>query len=183
MAKPKTKRGDPKSDFFRLDEDKEWDTMKAQIMAKIDSILQPVTISYDDYDITFAIPRYSPQPMLLDDNDKYLYMVEHALKAKSGPCVKIVIEARVLEKKVRLLWTCDTRDDVSPLLQQKLGKGDKENITEFLDSEESDDEGEKRKKKRGKGSKVSTCIHFIVHALSCFFRFQTPSRYYLATRR
>jgi hypothetical protein len=108
MAKPKTKRGDPKSDFFRLDEDKEWDTMKAQIMAKIDSILKPRTISYDDYDITFAIPRYSPQPMLLDDNDKYLYMVEHALKAKSGPCAKIVIEARVSEKKVRLLWTCDT---------------------------------------------------------------------------
>jgi len=57
------------------------------------------------------------------------------------------------------------------LLQQKLGKGEKENITKFLDSEESDDEGEKHKKKHGKGSKVSICIHFIVHVSSCFFRF------------
>ena len=82
--------------------------MKAQIMAKIDSILKPRTISYDDYDIAFTIPCYSPQPMLLDNNDKYLYMVEHMLKAKSGPCVKIMIEVRVSEKKVRLLWTHDT---------------------------------------------------------------------------
>jgi len=82
--------------------------MKAQIMAKINLILKPVTISYDDYDITFAIPHYSPQPMLLDDNNKYLYMVEHALKAKSGPCAKIMIEARVLEKKIRLLCTYNT---------------------------------------------------------------------------
>ena len=57
------------------------------------------------------------------------------------------------------------------ILQQKSGKGDKENILEFLDSKESDDEGEKHKKKHGKGSKVSICIHFIVHASSCFFRF------------
>jgi len=76
--------------------------MKAQTMAKIDLILKPITISYDDYNITFAIPCYSPQPMLLDDNDKYLYMVEHMLKAKSGPCAKIMIEVRVLEKKVTL---------------------------------------------------------------------------------
>ena len=69
--------------------------MKAQIITKIDSIHKPRTISYDDYDITFTIPHYSRQPMLLDDTDKYLYMVEHVLKAKSGPCVKIVIEARV----------------------------------------------------------------------------------------
>lgn len=88
-------------------------------MAKIDSILKPATISYDDYDITFGIPCYSPQPMLLDDNNKYLYMVDHALKAKSGPSAKIVIEAKVLEKK-------------------KLDRKGKENIIEIVDSEESD---------------------------------------------
>jgi hypothetical protein len=102
MAKPKTKRGDPKSDFFRLDEDEDWDTMKVQVMAKIDSLLKPATISYDDYEISFAIPRYSPQPMALDGNNKYLYMVEHALKAKSGPSAKILIEAKALvPEKVR----------------------------------------------------------------------------------
>ena len=108
MAKPKKKHGDPKSDFFRLDEDKEWDTMKAQVMAKIDSLLKPATISYDEYEISFIVPRYLPQPMPLDGNDKYLYMVEHALKVKSGPSAKILIEAKVSEKKVRSSWViCD----------------------------------------------------------------------------
>ena len=102
-AKLKKKCGDPKpkSDFLQLDED-EWDTMKAQVMVKIDSLLKPTTISYYEYEISFIIPCYSPQPMLLDSNNKYLYMVEHALKAKSGPSAKILIEAKVLEKKVHL---------------------------------------------------------------------------------
>ena len=60
MAKPKTKQGDPKSDFFWPDEDSEWDTIKAQIMAKINMILKPATISYDNYSIQFAVPHYLP---------------------------------------------------------------------------------------------------------------------------
>jgi hypothetical protein len=68
-------------------------------MAKIDSILKPLTISYDDYDIMFAIPRYSPQPMVLDSKEKYAYLVEHVLKAKASQSVKIIIEAKVLDKK------------------------------------------------------------------------------------
>ena len=103
MAKPKTKRDNPKNDFFRLDEDEEWDTMKAQLLAKIDSLLKPATINYDDYDISFVILCCSPQPMPLDSNDKYLYMVEHSLKAKTSPSAKILIEAKVLEK-VKLFY-------------------------------------------------------------------------------
>ena len=49
--------------------------MKAPVMVK------PATISYDKYEIFFIVPHYFAQPMPLDDNDKYLYMVEHALKA------------------------------------------------------------------------------------------------------
>ena len=71
-------------------------------MAKIDSLLKPTTICYDEYEISFIVPGYSSQPMPLDGNEKYLYMVEHALKAKSGPSAKILIEAKVLEKKVHL---------------------------------------------------------------------------------
>ncbi|KAF8229951.1 hypothetical protein L208DRAFT_1284141 [Tricholoma matsutake] len=134
MAKPKKKCGDPKRNFFRLDEDKEWDTMKAQVMAKIDSLLKPATISYDDYDITFAIPCYSPQPMVLGTKEKYAYLVEHALKART-PSVKIVIEAKVSQMKKKL-----------------DGKG-KENIIEIHDSEESDSETKKKQKKQGKHSK------------------------------
>ncbi|KAF8240972.1 hypothetical protein L208DRAFT_1230276 [Tricholoma matsutake] len=135
MAKPKKKCDNPKSDFFRLDEDKEWDTMKAQVMAKIDSLLKPTTISYDDYDITFAIPCYSPQPMVLDTKEKYAYLVEHALKAKT-PSVKIIIKAKVSQMRKKL-----------------DGKG-KENIIDIHDSKESDSETEKKWKKQGKHSKI-----------------------------
>jgi hypothetical protein len=98
MAKPKVKRGDPKTDFLRLDKDEEWDTVKAQVMAKIDLILKPPTIAYNDYNIMFTIPHFSPHPMPLDSEKKYTYLVEHALKAKS-PSVKIIIEAKGSKKK------------------------------------------------------------------------------------
>ena len=97
MAKPKAKQ-DPKSDFLQLDKDEGWDTVKAQVMVKIDLILKPPTIAYDDYNIMFTIPRYSPHPMPLDSDEKYAYLVEHALKAKS-PSVKIIIEAKGSKKK------------------------------------------------------------------------------------
>jgi hypothetical protein len=162
MSKPKAKRGDPKSDFFRLDEDAEWDTMKAQVMAKIDMILKPATISYDDYDVQFSIPRYSPQLIPLANCEKYTYMVEYALKAKSSPSAKIMIEGKVTEKqkvRMQLPLLLATRIDA---LFQKSGQKGKENIIEISDSEESDSEAEKKKrKKRGKGSKVSVCVNTI----------------------
>ena len=99
MAKPKTKQGDPKSDFSRLNEDGEWDTMKAQVMAKIDMILKPATISYNDYSIQFSVPHYSPQLMLLDGSEKYTHMIKYALKAKSCLSAQIVIEPKVTEKQ------------------------------------------------------------------------------------
>ena len=37
--------------------------------------------------------------MLLDGSEKYTYIVEYALKAKSGPSAKIVIEPKVTEKQ------------------------------------------------------------------------------------
>lgn len=134
--------------------------MKAQVMAKIDSLLKPATINYDDYDISFVIPRYSPQPMPLDGNDKYLYMVEQSLKAKSGPSAKILIEAKVLEKVRLFRLICNLHClDVQTFFQQKSDQKSKENTIEIHDtSEESDDEGKKRKKKHRKGSKVSICV-------------------------
>lgn len=97
MKRPKAKRGDPVSDFIQLCEDQAWDTVKAQLMAKIESILKPATIRYEDYNGTFAIPRHSPQPMPLNDAEKYAFLVERALKTKNDPAVKIVVEARVIE--------------------------------------------------------------------------------------
>ncbi|KAF8224090.1 hypothetical protein L208DRAFT_1313391, partial [Tricholoma matsutake] len=104
------------------------DTVKAQVMVKINSILKPLTIAYNDYNIMFTIPCYSPHPMPLHSEEKYTYLVEHALKAKS-PSVKIIIEA-------------------------KGSKKEKENTIEIDESGESDSETEGKKRKRGKHLKV-----------------------------
>ncbi|KAF8229010.1 hypothetical protein L208DRAFT_1288457, partial [Tricholoma matsutake] len=120
-----------------------WDTMKAQVMAKIDMILKPATISYDNYNVQFAIPHYSPQLMPLDGSEKYTYMVKYALKAKSSPSAKIVIEAKVTEK-------------------QKSDQKGKENIIEISDSKESDSESRRKKRKKcRRGSKVSVSAHIL----------------------
>ena len=40
--------------MFNLDEP--WDTLKAQILAKIESILKPKHLDFDDFDVSFFIP-------------------------------------------------------------------------------------------------------------------------------
>jgi hypothetical protein len=71
-------------------------------MVKINYILKPLIISYDNYDIMFAIPCYLPQLMMLDTEEKYAYLVKHAPKAKT-PSVKIIIKAKVFKiKKVSM---------------------------------------------------------------------------------
>jgi hypothetical protein len=53
------------SAIVRLDTDDPWDTMKAQILVKIDQALHPSRIQYDDYDIKFYITRAFQNPACL----------------------------------------------------------------------------------------------------------------------
>ena len=165
MSKPKAKQGGPKSNIFHLDEDAEWDTMKAQVMAKIDLLLKPATISYDDYNVQFSIPWYSPQPMPLDNCEKYTYMAECILKGKSSPSAKILIKGKVTKKQKVYMWLpllLVTHVDVS---LQKLSQKGKENIIKISHSEESNSEAEKRKKE------VFTLPHLFLEE---FFTSQCP---------
>ena len=146
--------------------------MKAQVMAKIDMILKPATISYDDYNVQFSIPWYSPQLIPLANCEKYTYMVEYTLKAKSSPSAKIMIKGKVIEKqKVRMQLPLLLATHIDALFQKSGQKG-KENIIEISDSEESNSEAEKKKRKKlGKGLKVSVCINTIsLHVDSSFVR-------------
>ena len=47
----------PKRASFQLQTDEPWDTLKAQLLAKITDTLNPTTIDFSQYDITIAIPR------------------------------------------------------------------------------------------------------------------------------
>lgn len=99
MKKEVKKRGDAKSISLELSSSLEWDTFKAKILSKVDSILKPPSISFDDYIVTFAIPRIHPKVTSLDDEDAYKFMVGRASKSKD-PNAAINVEP-IIPNEVR----------------------------------------------------------------------------------
>ena len=61
MKKPASRR-EPKKSSLQLAADEPWDTVKAQLLVKIDDLLKPSTLSIDDYEILFTIPRVVAKP-------------------------------------------------------------------------------------------------------------------------
>jgi hypothetical protein len=53
-----------KSAIFKLDMSKPWETMQAQLLVKIDHVLSPSHIQYDQYNIKFYITCIIPKPGL-----------------------------------------------------------------------------------------------------------------------
>jgi hypothetical protein len=79
------------SAVIKLDIDEPWDTVKAQILVKIDQALQPSRIQCDDYDIKFYISRVLPKPGLsLAGAMDYEMMVMKARKLKD-PEINITV--------------------------------------------------------------------------------------------
>jgi hypothetical protein len=61
-----------KTQSFQLSLDKPWDTMKAQILAKISAVLDPQQINFSDYEVSFYIAQVFPKPgLLLSTQDDY----------------------------------------------------------------------------------------------------------------
>jgi hypothetical protein len=66
-----------KTAIFKLSSDEPWDTLKAQLLVKIDHALHPSLIQYDHYDIKFSIPRVFSKPGLsLDHATDYNLIVK-----------------------------------------------------------------------------------------------------------
>jgi hypothetical protein len=87
MKKEAKKRGDAKSISLKLSSNLEWDTFKAKILSKVDAILKPASISFNNYIVTFTIPRIHPKVTSLDDEDAYKFMVGRASKSKDPNAV------------------------------------------------------------------------------------------------
>ncbi|KAJ7705047.1 hypothetical protein B0H17DRAFT_1193527 [Mycena rosella] len=121
-------RGTPVADIFVLKDSKEWDIIKAQILVKIANMLNPEKIDYNNYKITFTVPRKITSALPLNE-DKYGYLISTLRKLDAG---------RELEAKI--------------IVEPKAGRirsrpVEKENAVIDLDSE---DEGEVRQKKKRK---------------------------------
>lgn len=82
-----------KSVILQLDSNEPWDTLKAQLLVKIDATLKPQAIHYDSYDINFIIPRVFPKPGLsLTNAADYDLMISKSRKLKD-----ITIQITVVE--------------------------------------------------------------------------------------
>jgi hypothetical protein len=68
---------------LRLSTDEPWDTVKAQILVKIDAALNPCSINFDNYSIAFTIPRIVSKPGYpLSNANDYALLVDCAHKPK-----------------------------------------------------------------------------------------------------
>ncbi len=57
--------------FVKMDSDEPFDTFKAQALVKISDKLKPDLLSYDNYDVAFAIKRHYPQKYNLNSDEDY----------------------------------------------------------------------------------------------------------------
>jgi len=80
MKKPAAKRR-AKTSSLQLSATEPWDTVKAQLLVKIDSLLKPKSIDYEDYDIICTIPRIIAKPGIpLTNPTDYTLLLEQSRK-------------------------------------------------------------------------------------------------------
>ncbi|KAG1765075.1 hypothetical protein EV702DRAFT_1204726 [Suillus placidus] len=63
MKKAKTKC-EPISASVNLNSDEPWDTLKAQVLVKISNVIKPRILNFNNYALTYQIPRVLPKPGL-----------------------------------------------------------------------------------------------------------------------
>ena len=80
---------------FQLDAGEPWDTMRAQLLSKINNALQPQPLDFTLFDISFTIPCIVPKPrMPLETEASYSILLQRVSgynKAKEPPIIGISI--------------------------------------------------------------------------------------------
>ena len=102
MKKPAAKR-EPKKSSLQLSFDEPWDTLKAQLLVKIDEAFKPTTLSIDDYSILFTIPRVVSKPgyPLVSATD-YSILLDRSFKSRLVQLsISMAIDVNKKTKKTR----------------------------------------------------------------------------------
>ena len=164
MKKIAKTRGDPKRSVMVLNSDEPWDTFKAQTLTRVEKVLKPPTISFDDYKVTFTVPRLQ-KTTDLEDEESYEFMIGRATRS-GDPTAVICIEPLVPEV------SCISRLVILILTVLQLSDSDKENKGKNSDNNTSsesgsEDEGRKRKGKKKKGKGKSKKVHPSLALGSC----------------
>ncbi|KIK25261.1 hypothetical protein PISMIDRAFT_9646 [Pisolithus microcarpus 441] len=100
LTKDDVKKQCRKSAFLKINSDLPFNTFKAQLLIKISAHLQPNTISFDDYEVSFSIPHISPTPLLVTEEDDYVELIQHVKKAKHFKANIYIQQKSVPELKV-----------------------------------------------------------------------------------
>ncbi|KAJ7880824.1 hypothetical protein B0H13DRAFT_2345430 [Mycena leptocephala] len=83
----------PATEVVVLKSNVSWATLKTNILTQINEALDPPSLIFHDYNITFTVPRQVSNPMQLSDK-KYDYLVKEALQIQKNPSVKVIIEQK-----------------------------------------------------------------------------------------
>ncbi|KAF8968729.1 hypothetical protein BDZ97DRAFT_1755027 [Flammula alnicola] len=97
-SKPVSKRM-PISESLELGDKEPWDTVKAQLLVKIDTALSPRVLAFSDYMVMFYISRVLPKPgMALSTEDNYAALLLRAgnLTSKT-PTINLTIQQKKSE--------------------------------------------------------------------------------------
>jgi hypothetical protein len=86
----------PISMALELGEKEPWDTLKAQLLMKIDTALSPHVLSFDNYTVMFYISRVLPKPgMILEAEDSYSALLLRAANLTSKtPTINLTIQEK-----------------------------------------------------------------------------------------
>lgn len=104
LTKPKSSRGPPESDIFSFMSNEPWSNIKSRIRKNIRTAFNLNTlIDLDDYKVSFTIPRHVKDPIVLNDSTKYEQLLTNALKIKTHPTAKIIVEPKAVRLSVLIL--------------------------------------------------------------------------------
>jgi hypothetical protein len=121
-AKKTPAKRETKTGSVRLNTDKPWDTVKAQILVKIDAALHPKPLEFINYDINYYIARVLPKPglSLMSDEDYDMLMDRVKSMKSKDPEVHIsVVEKKNDENKENVDATGGDLDDVEEAPKSK----------------------------------------------------------------
>jgi hypothetical protein len=83
---------------LQLNSDEPYNTLKAQVLAKISTSLNPKTLDFQHYTVLYNIPHVVSKPGIpIPDESAYNFMIKRILKIKNLNTVSLHIESKVPE--------------------------------------------------------------------------------------
>ena len=172
-AKKKAKDRGSVSRRVELSAMEPWDTVKAQFLKEIDDALSPLQIDFNNYDISFKIPRVVSEPTRLFSDGDYDFMVRESTKGKTVSNVRVEIVQKKFVAKVSTVevYMHAPRSTGTQILWSQPSRLGKENAA-IEDSDE--DESPKKKKKKA--------VSFLSDMLTLLMlRHRTRPRFFMQT--